>query len=74
MENLSKVSIYVPFPSSEITVFGSPPHLTLRLRLKSVRQQDEGQWLMSVDNGFTGNASIPKVAHVTFTLRVASRE
>ena len=59
---------------SEITVLGSPPHLKLRLRLKGVRQQDEGQWRMSVDNGFTGPASIPRVADVTFTLRVDSRE
>ena len=61
-------------PHSEVVVIGSPPHLTLRLRLKNVEQQDEGTWRMRLDNGFTRQASVPRQADVDFTLRVASRE
>ncbi|XP_070202160.1 uncharacterized protein [Littorina saxatilis] len=52
---------------------GTPPRLRLEIKVKNAREEDEGTWRLTVDNGFTDNAGVPVLSTVSFTLHVYSQ-
>jgi len=45
-------SFFFLFLTSDVTLFGSPPHLTLKMTLRELTSQDVGKWHLTIANEF----------------------
>ena len=41
---------FLLFLTSDVTLFGSPPHLTLKMTLRELTSQDVGKWHFTIAN------------------------